>query len=122
MADRPARRILFLISQKSRSHNSEFAYAADTLARNSGATLLGIRFGVKSTSAGKASSGGHDDSSNTFECTIEGGFPAMVRVVDGFASAASDVRITSAQMTRGQIDPHTGDCKISMHLMGKLDQ
>ena len=102
---------------------SAFAFDMDQLVQRAGASLLNVRFGTKSADqSGGAAHDTHTGQSNTFECTISGDFPSIIRVVDGFAATTGAVSITSTDLSRQQVDPKTGKCVIQMHVQGKLDQ
>jgi len=102
---------------------SAFAFAMNQLVQKAGATLLNIRFGTKqeSPNAGAAPAGSHE-LSNTFECTVSGDFPSLIRVVDGFAATTGAVSVTSTDLSRQQVDMKTGHATVQMHIQGKLDQ
>jgi len=99
---------------------SAFAFAMNQLVEKAGATLLNIRFGTKQ--ADKNAGGSHSDPSNTFECTVSGDFPSLIRVVDGFAAITGAVSVTSTDLSRQQVDMKTGKSVVQMHIQGKLDQ
>ena len=99
---------------------SAFAFALNQLVEKAGATLLTIRFGTKQ--ADQRSSGAHTDPSSTFECTVSGDFPALIRVVDGFAATTGAVSVTSTDLSRQQVDMKTGQATVQMHIQGTLDQ
>jgi hypothetical protein len=97
---------------------SAFAFAMDQLVVKAGATLLNIRFGTTQADQHSVS---HDET-NTFDCTVSGDFPSLIRVVDGFAATTGAVSVTSTDLSRQQVDPKTGKATVQMHIQGKLDQ
>lgn len=121
-AQRRTSRLVGQIPQAAPSQGTAaFAAMADALIRHTGATLVNIRFGTTSNGDDKSSGSGHGGDSDIFDCTIEGQFPALMRIVDGFATSAGGVTIVSTDFSRAQMDPKTGTSIVTMHMMGKLD-
>ena len=132
-----------LSSQK--TGNADITVECADLARSAGAEFRGVRIGdsgqmaaaaqpspapaqagpapgAGAAPAAPASAPANARTSETFECSIAGEYPALTRFLSGLAASDHILDITSLQVTGGSAKAETGTPRLEMKISGTVSE